>query len=306
MIFCTKCGNQLEDNSKFCPNCGSKVESCNNESNENKKFDSNQKKKASSIFECCICGKKTINSFVKDGKAYCKSCLKLAGMDSKVLISKKLMNASELEIRSAVNKGIADKAQKESRKNSFHATKQVGNIFRYDERKNQFAITTKRNIFTGEIKDFETYNSSDILAFELLEDGNSISKGGVGRAIVGGALFGGIGAIVGGVTGHKQKGTCSTMQIKITMNNLKNPIIYINLISSEIRKDNILYKDAMQNAQEILSILNIICQSNYSSENEDNNSNSKFAEVKEYKQLLDEGIITQDEYDAKRKELLGL
>ena len=30
------------------------------------------------------------------------------------------------------------------------------------------------------------------------------------------------------------------------------------------------------------------------------------AELKKYKEMLDEGIITQEEYDAKRKQILGL
>ena len=36
-----------------------------------------------------------------------------------------------------------------------------------------------------------------------------------------------------------------------------------------------------------------------------NNSYDKFEEIKKYKDLLDNGIITQEEFDAKKKELLG-
>ncbi len=32
----------------------------------------------------------------------------------------------------------------------------------------------------------------------------------------------------------------------------------------------------------------------------------KFDEVRKYKELLDQGIITEEEYEAKRKELLGV
>ena len=45
MKFCTKCGNQLEDNSKFCPNCGSETEVFNNISVKKKKDADVQKKK---------------------------------------------------------------------------------------------------------------------------------------------------------------------------------------------------------------------------------------------------------------------
>lgn len=37
-----------------------------------------------------------------------------------------------------------------------------------------------------------------------------------------------------------------------------------------------------------------------------NNNDNKFEEVKKYKDLLDSGIIPQEEFDKKKKELLGL
>lgn len=45
MIFCTKCGNQLEDNSKFCPNYGLKTEAFNEISVDDKRVVAAQKKK---------------------------------------------------------------------------------------------------------------------------------------------------------------------------------------------------------------------------------------------------------------------
>ena len=48
------------------------------------------------------------------------------------------------------------------------------------------------------------YNYSDLLGYEILEDGNTVTKGGLGSAVVGGALFGGIGSVVGGLTGGKK------------------------------------------------------------------------------------------------------
>ena len=39
---------------------------------------------------------------------------------------------------------------------------------------------------------------------------------------------------------------------------------------------------------------------------EKNSYNSNTKAIKEYKELLDMGAITQEEFDAKKKELLGL
>ena len=49
------------------------------------------------------------------------------------------------------------------------------------------------------------YNYSDIVSFELLEDGENITKGGICMAVAGGVLFGNAGAIVGGAAGKNKK-----------------------------------------------------------------------------------------------------
>ncbi len=48
------------------------------------------------------------------------------------------------------------------------------------------------------------FASSNLLNFKLIEDGETITKGGLGRAVAGGLLLGGVGAIVGGFTGGKK------------------------------------------------------------------------------------------------------
>ena len=139
----------------------------------------------------------------------------------------------------------------------------------------------------------------------MLEDGNSIEKGGVGRALVGGALFGGVGAVVGASTGHKHKATCSKLQIKITLNNMKAPVVYVNFIEAETKKNGALYKMIYPMAQEALSVLSIITQSQ-KSESSPHAEVSAADEILKFKKLLDEGIITQEEFDLKKKQLLGL
>ena len=38
----------------------------------------------------------------------------------------------------------------------------------------------------------------------------------------------------------------------------------------------------------------------------ENSSESSADQIKKYKELLDDGIISQEEFDAKKKQLLGL
>lgn len=42
------------------------------------------------------------------------------------------------------------------------------------------------------------YSHSDVIEYELLENGETVTKGGIGRALAEGVLFGGVGAVVGG------------------------------------------------------------------------------------------------------------
>ena len=64
----------------------------------------------------------------------------------------------------------------------------------------------------------------------------------------------------------------------------------------------------IENREDVHSVLNNVIgkvqvESAY---NQTNNSTSEADELKKYKELLDNGTITQEEFDAKKKQLLGL
>lgn len=186
---------------------------------------------------------------------------------------------------------------------NFNATKQVRGCLYLDEAKRQWAVP--KGFWRNKVK--EAHDYSEILNYEVVEDGNSISKGGVGRAIVGGLLFGGIGAIVGGVTGHKSKSTCNRLEVIINLNNINNPLEKITLISAETKKDSIVYKSAIQQAQEITALLEIICNGNIKNVEQSNiQQTSEADEILKYKKLLDQEIITKEEFEAKKKQLLNI
>jgi hypothetical protein len=164
--------------------------------------------------------------------------------------------------------------------------------------------------FMGKKKNPKVYNYSDIVDFELLEDGESITKGGIGRAVAGGLLFGGVGAVVGGVTGGKKsKAICKSLKIKITVNDINNPVVYINLLTTETKKDSFTYKTVYKATQECLSVLELICKGQERTESNNINTQTQASsadEILKFKSLLDSGIITQEEFEAKKKQLLGV
>lgn len=139
----------------------------------------------------------------------------------------------------------------------FKTTSKLGSRILLDDNSKRWAIVSQ---IRGKRKEADTFNFSDILDFELLEDGAQIASGGLGRAAVGGILFGGVGAIVGGVTGKRKTNTkVNSLRIKVTMRNLSQPVVYIDLIDMLVNKDSNVYRMFEREAQEILSAFQIIC-----------------------------------------------
>ena len=190
---------------------------------------------------------------------------------------------------------------------SFHTTRQVGTFLNIDENSRKWFIPEK---FSFNLKYSRIHSYDDILDFELLQDGDTIIKGGLGRALVGGALFGGVGAVVGGVTGKRTtKKTCKSLRIKITLNDIATPVEYIDILKMEVKINSIAYRKYESQAQEILSLLQVMCDSNKTSQATPENttqSQGMADEILKLKELLDSGIITQEEFEAGKKKLLGI
>ena len=98
----------------------------------------------------------------------------------------------------------------------------------------------------GFLTSADIYPVELISGYEIVEDGTSITSGGLGRAAIGGLAFGGAGAIVGAITGKKSsKGIVNTLKIKINLTDLDTPVLYVNLITKKTKKSSVLYKNAI-------------------------------------------------------------
>lgn len=252
--------------------------------------------------ECVCCGKAlgALTGKVKlsDG-VVCTRCWEDAGYktDLSSLSSAGNMTSDEFVRRYNAKKEEAEAAEK------FKPTKAAGGFVAFDDNSNTLRITH----ISGFKTTYELFRYDQIVDFELLEDGESITKGGLGRAVVGGVLFGGVGAVVGGVTGGKKtKGVCNSLKIKLTIQNDYRQTAYIDFISAQTAKDSSVYKSATDKAQEALSALQLVVNKVQQSESVEAPAPSGADEILKYKQLLDMGAITQDEFDAKKKQLLGL
>lgn len=151
----------------------------------------------------------------------------------------------------------------------------------------------------------------EIIECEVIEDKNTVMKGGVGRAIVGGALAGGAGAIVGANT-RASKNMIYNLQIRIVTSNINNSLYTINIINNSTGVDvnSYEYKNGSLFANEVYAtIISIINQNNKQEDKEilkeDNIQKSCFEQLEQLNGLKEKGIITQDEFETKKRELLN-
>lgn len=130
---------------------------------------------------------------------------------------------------------------------------------------------------------------SSIIDVELIEDDTTISKTtGTNKTkakskkhiapvkgLVGGMVFGPLGAVVGASSGKtttkgktkvntktEEMDYCKKLQLKITTNDIKNPMILHDFIHSKTRKESFSYKTIYNNAQKCNSIVQIIIKNN--------------------------------------------
>lgn len=151
-----------------------------------------------------------------------------------------------------INKELEDKGFEIS-KNIYHPNY----ILRVSTKLREIAICY---LLSGQI----TYvKFEDILECEILENSNNIMKGGVGRAIAGGIIAGGVGAIVGANTRNSQN-VINSLQVRIITKNINNALININLInsSSGVSTSGYEYINAMNFSNEIYATLTAIIDSN--------------------------------------------
>ncbi len=177
------------------------------------------------------------------------------------------------------------------------------------------------------------YKFKDIMKSEIVENGNTIietSRGSqVVGAAVGGALLGGAGLIVGGLSGKKtQKSTIDKIDLVITVSDTSRPIHVLHVLKE---KSGSRYEDKFELARRWHSIISIIIKEaeeakatrktnvqNIADEfqkakapkeekakNEGNGNLYVADEIRKLKALKDENILTEEEFTAKKNKLLA-
>ena len=165
----------------------------------------------------------------------------------------------------------------------------------------------------------------DILVTEIYEDGQTITQTSrmsqAGGAMIGALMLGGIGAIIGGLSGKQTSSNeISEIDLRLTINDVENPIYDINFLDTSTTRSSELYKNTMKEVRTWYATLHSLIEkldemdsldSPLSSENkttkftEQNNTTLSLSnEITKLAKLKEQSIITSEEFIQMKAKLL--
>jgi hypothetical protein len=156
----------------------------------------------------------------------------------------------------------------------------------------------------------------DLLSSEIFEDGATVTKtvrsSQLGGALLGGLALGGVGAIIGGLSGKTQtSGKIKKVELRLTVNDTQNPLHDINLLNTETKKDSLFYKQAIQQARHWHGLLEVLIKrTDLDDKTEKTNDASKLSsgsvadELKKLVDLHDAGVLSIEEFQQQKAKLL--
>lgn len=186
-----------------------------------------------------------------------------------------------------------------------------------DEEREKVCLINKRLI--GNNIDVLSYR--DILSSEIFEDGETIIKTARGSqvagALIGGLAIGGVGAIIGGLSGKKTSSDkVKKIDLRIIVNRTENPIHDINFLNLESKKSEWFYKQAMKKARHWHGLMEVLIrradsedaaiQGELVDETPKLISNVSVAdELAKLGELKKQGLLTNDEFLSQKAKLLS-
>lgn len=157
----------------------------------------------------------------------------------------------------------------------------------------------------------------DLLSVELIQDGHSISKTSrtsqVGNALLGGVLLGGVGAVIGALTSASTtKGLVTNLKLEIVVNDENSPVFSVNFQNINSKENGPTHEGSLKKAREWMGRLNVLIKLADEEDEEDNiptdeqtSTLSVADELKKLADLMQQGLLTEDEFSQQKKMLLG-
>ena len=150
---------------------------------------------------------------------------------------------------------------------------------------------------------------NDIISYTPTVNGHSVSKHHRGtRGIAGGLIAGPIGAVVGASTGGKDYDVINDAHITISFKDGTSRAL--KYVTTDYKSDSLMFKALIKDYYAGISILDAIIADNKQAVDNTANASTTQAidteELTKLKRLLDNGIITQKDFDTKKKQILGI
>ncbi|HIY78175.1 MAG TPA: SHOCT domain-containing protein [Candidatus Borkfalkia excrementavium] len=170
-------------------------------------------------------------------------------------------------------------------------------------------------VYQKDINFIKMYKFSDLINYEVYENGQSKVKGRAGSALIGGAFFGLTGLIVGSSMSRKVEDKCNQLKLIIRLNDLNCPQIVITYVDNVAwDKAGFTYRTMKENLQLVCSALEYIMNAKTLEQSAVEKTEPQTTkeekplkeQMLELKEMLDSGLITQEEYELKKKRLLNL
>lgn len=181
-------------------------------------------------------------------------------------------------------------------------TKQLESITLKRDVNDYFYVSKKYDPNTIKYK-FERFEwSGSTIAQETTNTGNINKKGQTGQTIADTAILGSTGGIIS--SSGKRKSKVKTKSItKIKEIGSEGTIFLQNLEDNSIKEVKVfLYSSQASNLERFIVNVDYRKDTNVGKSNE----HSSTQQLKELKELLDLRIITQEEFESKKKEILGI
>ena len=278
--------------------------------------------------KCILCGKSpgSHKHPAANGRFLCDKCAVECGYEkiffsltpTEKITPERVQRDHDNHLRRIENNKIAYK--------EFKATVKYDKLIYFDTAKLQFYTpdTLLANTKTPIVYQYDQVIDCDVVVAEgsyTQTISTTRTKAGIGKAVMGGVLFGGIGALAGAAASNsKSSGLATSREIKVAnelkiiikTNDISHPIVTVSLLDKELKIDSKKFKKIKETSDDIFKIFKAIADNNRGlfdvegEDIEDADSAGLVDEIRKYKAMMDQGILTEEEFSAKKKQLLGI
>ncbi|WP_253734131.1 SHOCT domain-containing protein [Lactiplantibacillus plantarum] len=274
---------------------------------------------------CSVCESNKANQFtgalLKSDDVICYSCIKKLGISALNYSYKKIFrNYTAEDLKKLIQHNAKLNYKNELSKLSFRKKEQKSNYLNtkqvFLDHKSRISgkmhadFVDKKVLFEKSLTTPSLIiNFDDVISYTPTVYGHSVSKHHRGaRGITGGLIAGPIGAIVGASTGGKDYDAINDVHITINFKDGSSRVL--KYVTTEYKSDSLILKSLIKDYHDGISILDaIIAENSQAVINVADAHNSQpinTDELSKLKSLLDDGIITQEEFEAKKKQILGI